>query len=126
MAQDYVEECIFCQIGAGKSPANIEYSDNEVVVFWDINPRAPIHLLVTPKKHITSINDMSEVDEKMFGHMLYVAKKMAAAKEIAQDGYRLVINAGKQSGQIVDHVHLHVLGGQPLGAMNDHLSNGVQ
>ena len=120
-----MDECIFCRISAGKSPANMEYSDNDVAVFWDINPRAAVHLLIVPKKHIASVDDMSEVDEKLFGHIIDVARKVAKDKELNKDGYRLVFNVGKDSGAVVDHVHLHILGGQPLGAMNEPL-NGTQ
>lgn len=117
-----MDECIFCQIAAGKSPANIEYSDNEVTVFWDINPRAAVHLLVVPKRHIASVNEMAEADERLFGHLINIARKVAQEKGLAQDGYRLVFNVGKHSGQVVDHLHLHLLGGQPLGAMNETLN----
>ncbi len=107
-------ECIFCQIIAGKIPGEILYQDEEVVAFRDINPQAPAHLLVIPKKHIVSLADLSEDDSPLVGHMVSIANKLARKEGIAESGYRLVINSGKQGGQLVPHLHLHLLGGRQL------------
>ncbi len=107
-------ECIFCQIIAGKIPSEILYQDEEVVAFRDINPQAPTHLLVIPKKHIVSLADLSEDESPLVGHMVSIANKLARKEGIAESGYRLVINSGKQGGQLVPHLHLHLLGGRQL------------
>lgn len=110
-------DCIFCQIAQGKSPAEIEYEDPEVIAFWDVNPKAPIHILVVPKKHIPSINDLNPENTSIIGKMFLAAVKVADKKNLKDVGFRLVINQGKHSGQIVEHLHLHVLGGKQLGKM---------
>lgn len=112
-----MDQCIFCGIGKKESPANLEYEDKDVVAFWDINPKAKVHLLIVPKKHIRSVTELKDEDAPLIGKMVMVAKKLAEKKGIADDGYRLVFNAGKHSGQIVDHIHLHLLGGGPMGRM---------
>ena len=111
------ESCIFCSIIAKESPANVEYEDNEIIAFWDVDPKAQVHILIVPKKHIPSITELEEMDIPLIGKMIYVAKGLAEKKEIAEDGYRLVFNAGRHSGQMVDHVHLHLMGGEELGEM---------
>lgn len=110
------EGCIFCDIGAGRSPANIEFQDDRIVAFWDIDPKAPTHVLVVPKDHLT----WKELDDKylaLLGWMNVVAKRVAEKKNLSEDGYRLVMNSGPHAGQIVEHVHLHLLGGHKLGPM---------
>ena len=107
-------ECIFCQIIAGKIPSEILYQDEEVVAFRDINPQAPTHLLVIPKKHIVSLADLSEDESPLVGRMVSTANQLARKEGIAESGYRLVINSGKQGGQLVPHLHLHLLGGRQL------------
>jgi len=112
------DNCIFCAIAKKESPATLEYEDEEIVAFWDVNPKAKVHILIVPKKHISSITELQEgVDELLIGKMVMVAKKLAEKKGIAEDGYRLVFNAGKHSGQVVEHVHLHLMGGGPMGEM---------
>ncbi len=110
------EGCIFCDIGAGKSPANIEFEDNKVIAFWDVDPKSPIHILITPKDHLTwkdlSVNYLSTL-----GWMDVIASRIAEKKNLSEDGYRLVLNNGPHGGQIVEHIHLHLLGGRQLGAM---------
>ena len=113
----YKDGCIFCDIAQGKSPANIEYQDDRVIAFWDIQPKAPVHVLVVPKDHIRSINEALDVHAELLGWMQLVARRVAEKKNLTGDGYRLVINSGRHSGQIVDHLHLHLLGGRQLGAM---------
>ncbi len=110
-------DCIFCQIVAGKIPSEILYRDEEVIAFRDINPVAPTHLLIIPKKHIPSVTHLSQADLPLVGHMVDVANQLAKGEGIAEDGYRLVINCGKDSGQEVPHLHLHLLGGQRLVRM---------
>ncbi len=107
-------ECIFCQIIAGKIPGEILYKDEEVIAFRDINPQAPTHLLVIPKKHIVSLADLSEDESPLMGHMVSTANQLAIREGVAESGYRLVINSGKQGGQLVPHLHLHLLGGRQL------------
>ncbi len=111
------DNCIFCAIANKKSPATLEYEDEEIVAFRDVNPKAKVHILIVPKKHISSITKLQDGDEKLMGKMIMVAKKLAEKKGIADDGYRLVFNAGKHSGQVVEHIHLHLMGGGPLGQM---------
>jgi len=109
--------CIFCDIGQGKSPANLEYQDNKVVAFWDIQPKAPVHLMVVPKDHIESLRETTDQHTDLLGWMILVAKRLAEKKNLTDDGYRLIINTGRHSGAVVEHLHLHILGGKQLGAM---------
>lgn len=108
---------IFSKIIAGEIPADIVYQDELVTAFRDINPQAPTHILIVPNKEIATVNDLEEEDEQVAGRLLLVAKKLAAQEGIAEDGYRLMINCNKYGGQEVFHVHLHLLGGRPLGPM---------
>jgi histidine triad (HIT) family protein len=107
-------DCIFCNIAAGKIPADIVYQDDEVLAFRDIHPQAPVHLLVIPKKHYTALTDLAEEDKMLMGHMITVANQLAGQEGIANSGYRLVVNCGRQGGQLVPHLHLHILGGRQL------------
>lgn len=107
-------DCIFCKIAAGEIPSDTLYQDDEVVAFRDINPQAPVHVLVIPRKHIESIVYMSGDDSSLTAHMVDVANQLAREEGIAETGYRLVINCGEQGGQLVPHLHLHLLGGRGL------------
>jgi len=107
-------DCIFCQIIAGKVPSEIIYQDGEVVAFRDINPQAPIHLLIIPKRHIPSLAHLSEAESPLIGRMVNAANQLAKREGIAEGGYRLVVNCGEQGGQLVPHLHLHLLGGRRL------------
>ena len=107
-------DCVFCQIVAGKIPAEILYQDDEVIAFPDINPASPTHLLIIPKKHIPSLAHLSENEAAIIGHMANIANRLAKEKGIAERGYRLVINCGEEGGQIVPHLHMHLLGGREL------------
>ena len=107
-------DCIFCRIVAGKIPSDILYQDEEVVAFRDINPQAPVHLLVIPKKHIAYLTDLTEEELPLIGHMVKVANQLAKAEGISEAGYRLVVNCGQQGGQLVPHLHMHILGGRQL------------
>ena len=107
-------DCIFCQIVAGKIPGDILYQDGEVIAFRDIKPVAPVHLLIIPKKHITSLTHLSDAETPLVGHMARVANQLAREQGVAESGYRLVINCGEQGGQLVPHLHLHLIGGRQL------------
>lgn len=109
-----MENCIFCQIAKGESPAEIEYEDPQILGFWDIHPKAQVHILIIPKKHISSILDATDVDANLLGKMIVAAKSIAEKKNLKDTGFRLVINSGREAGQIVDHLHLHLLGGEKL------------
>jgi histidine triad (HIT) family protein len=107
-------ECIFCQIVAGKIPSEIIYQDEELITFRDINPQAPTHLLIIPRKHIPSLDQISPADIPLVGRMVTVANKLAQDEGIAENGYRLAVNCGEWGGQVVTHLHLHLLGGRKL------------
>jgi len=107
-------DCIFCKIVAGEIPGEIIYQDEEIIAFRDINPQAPTHLIIIPKKHIPSLADLSEADSPLIGHMVTVANQLARKEGIAEKGYRLAINCGQQGGQLVPHLHMHLLGGRRL------------
>jgi histidine triad (HIT) family protein len=107
-------ECIFCKIASGVIPADLVYSDDDFVAFRDISPQAPIHDVVIPRKHIPSVNDLTESDQALAGKMLLIARKVAEKEGIAISGYRLSINCGPDGTQVVPHIHLHVLGGRLL------------
>ncbi len=109
-------DCIFCKIAAGSIPADIVFSDNDLIAFRDIHPQAPVHIVIIPKKHIASINDLKEDDLKLAGLMVLAAKKVAQQEGIAISGYRLSINCGPDGTQLVPHIHLHLLGGRLLTA----------
>ncbi len=106
--------CIFCQIVAGKVPSEILYQDKEVIAFRDINPQSPTHLIIIPKRHIPSLAQLSKVELPLIGHMVNVANQLAKKEGVAEKGYRLAINCGEQGGQVVPHLHLHLLGGRKL------------
>jgi histidine triad (HIT) family protein len=105
-------ECIFCKIIKGEIPSKKVYEDDVIFAFDDINPQAPVHTLVVPKQHIPTLNDME--DDKIWSAMLKGAKEIARIKGVSEKGYRIVVNCGKDGGQIVMHLHLHVLGGKRL------------
>jgi len=107
-------DCIFCKIIAGELPSDIVYRDDEIIGFRDINPIAPVHLLIIPGKHIPSIRDLTETDLPLLGKMTLVANRLAEEQGIADAGYRLVINCGDEAGQTVHHIHMHLLGGRTL------------
>ena len=109
-----MSDCLFCKIAAGQIPAKIVHQDEETVAFVDINPQAPTHLLVIPKKHIPTLNDLAPADDALVGKVCRVAAKLAAEKGIAADGWRAVVNTNRGAGQTVFHVHVHVLGGRAL------------
>ena len=109
-----MSQCLFCRIAAGEIPANILYSDEDVLAFRDINPQAPLHALVIPRKHIATINDLQADDAALVGKLFLAAKQVAKEAGYAEDGYRVVMNCGADAGQTVFHIHLHVLAGRRL------------
>lgn len=112
-----MEDCIFCRIVERKIPADIVHDDDRVMAFKDINPKAPIHLLVIPKQHISSLDALQEEDAETMGHLILVLRQLARQFGIADRGYRVLVNCGPEGGQEVFHLHFHLLGGRPLGAM---------
>lgn len=107
-------DCLFCKLVSGDIPAEILYQDEQVLAFRDISPQAPTHILVIPKRHITTINDLAEKDAALIGQMVLTAKKLAAQEGLAEDGYRLAMNCNENGGQSVYHIHLHLLGGRRM------------
>ena len=105
------KDCLFCKISHGKTSTEILYENDTLVVFRDINPAAPIHLLIVPKNHIRSVNDLSEADQPVLAEMVMVAKEMAAQQGVDKSGYRLFINVERGGGQVVFHLHMHLIGG---------------
>lgn len=108
---------IFSQIISGEIPSDIVYHDELVTAFRDINPQAPTHILIVPNREIATVNDVEASDEQALGRLFLVAKKLAAEEGIAEKGYRLIVNCGGHGGQEVFHLHMHLIGGRPLGAM---------
>ena len=109
-----MEGCLFCRIVNKDIPARIVYEDDEVLAFEDINPKAPVHILIIPKEHITSLNDLPKGREPLLSRILVKAREVAAERGIAKSGYRIVLNTGPDSGQEVFHIHLHLLGGRRM------------
>lgn len=110
-------KCIFCKIVNGESPARIRYEDDEIVAFDDINPKAPVHILIVPKKHIRALSAVTKNDTELLGNMLIAVQKIAKESSIEKSGFKVVINNGKEAGQLVDHLHMHLLGGKLLARM---------
>lgn len=107
-------DCLFCKIVNKEIPAKIIYEDDQVLAFDDIHPQAPHHKIIIPRKHIANLNDVTEDDGKLIGHMVQSATKLANELGIAEDGYRLVMNCNNQGGQTVFHIHLHLIGGRSM------------
>ena len=108
---------IFAKIIRGEADADIVYQDDRVTCFRDINPAAPVHILIVPNKEIATVNDLADEDQALVGYMFLTAKRLAREEGIDESGYRLIINCNRDGGQVVDHLHLHLLGGRPMGAM---------
>lgn len=106
-------DCIFCRIAKREIPSNIVYESDECVAFRDVNPQAPVHILVVPRKHVASLSETS--DAPLVGRLSLVAAELAKKEGIAESGYRTVINTNADAGQTVFHIHLHLLGGRPMG-----------
>ncbi len=109
-----MSDCLFCKMVAGEVPANVVYEDDEVLAFRDINPQAPTHVLVIPKEHIATLNDLDESHARVMGRLFLAAKQVAEQEGIAEVGYRTVVNCNEDAGQTVFHIHLHLLGGRRL------------
>ena len=107
-------DCIFCKIVNNEIPSDTVYQDGKIIAFRDINPIAPVHILLVPREHIVKVSDLDETDASIVAHMVNVANQLAKQEGIAESGYRLVINCGKQGGQLVPHLHMHLLGGRQL------------
>ncbi|MFQ5629150.1 MAG: histidine triad nucleotide-binding protein [bacterium] len=110
-----MDDCIFCKIASSEIKGNVVFENNNVVGFRDLNPQAPVHILIVPRRHIATLNDLGAGDAQLIGAMVSAAKEIAAKEGISQDGYRLVWNCNKNGGQTVFHIHLHLLGGRVMG-----------
>lgn len=108
------EDCLFCKIADGKIPADKVFEDDFCIAFRDINPQAPTHILIIPRRHIATINDLEPQDSELIGRILLVAKELAQKEGIAEDGYRTVFNCNRDAGQEVFHIHLHLIGGRKM------------
>jgi histidine triad (HIT) family protein len=106
------DSCIFCRIAHGEIPAQMVANNKQIVAFRDLNPQAPVHILIVPRKHVASLDDATDSD--LIGRMIALAAAIARQEGIAKSGYRTVINTGKNGGQSVDHLHIHLLGGRPM------------
>lgn len=107
-------DCLFCKIAQKEIPADIVFEDDSMLAFRDIHPQAPVHMLVIPKKHISTLNDLTEEDKAICGHLVWTAKNLAAEQDIDEAGYRLIMNCNHEGGQTVFHIHMHLLGGRQL------------
>ena len=107
-------DCIFCRIIAGDLPATVEYEDDQVVAFRDIHPKAEVHLLIVPRRHIPSLAHITPDDRPLLGHMMYVARTIAEHKGLLERGFRTVVHTGPEGGQDIYHLHMHFLGGRRL------------
>jgi len=110
-------DCVFCRIVAGEIPADIVFQDGELLAFRDIKPQAPTHILIIPKVHIASLNDISAKHQELMGRIILLAKNLAEKEGISSKGYRLSVSTGADGGQLVPHIHFHLLGGRKLGDM---------
>lgn len=106
--------CLFCRIVAGEIPSRKVYEDEEIFAFEDINPQAPVHILLIPKRHIATISEVTQQDQALMGKMMLAATRIAHQKGLSENGYRLVVNCNQDGGQVVFHVHFHLLGGRPM------------
>jgi histidine triad (HIT) family protein len=109
-----MDDCVFCKIVAGEIPTEFLYQDEDVAAFNDIHPAAPTHIIIIPKKHIPTLSEIAEEDLPLMGHMVKIANQLAKQAGILERGYRLVVNCGKEGGQVVPHLHLHLLGGRKI------------
>lgn len=110
-------DCIFCKIASGEVPATKIFEDDDLVAFEDIKPAAPVHFLVIPKRHVSTLNDLEEESSSLLGKMMLAAVRLAKMKGVDESGFRQVINCNPEGGQVVYHLHLHILGGRQMGPM---------
>ena len=109
-----MESCLFCRIAAGDAPARILFADDDLVAFHDVNPQAPVHVLVIPRRHIASLDETSEGDRTLLGSLVAAAVRAGRETGVAEDGFRVVVNTRRNGGQTVGHLHLHLLGGRRM------------
>ncbi len=109
-----MSDCLFCKIRKSEIPADIIFENDDVLAFNDVNPQAPVHLLIIPKKHISTVNDMVDDDQLIMGKLFSAAKAIAKQKGVSDDGYRLVVNCNEKAGQTVFHIHMHMLADRAL------------
>lgn len=109
-----MSDCLFCKIAAGDIPCNKIYEDDDFLAFHDINPKAPVHVLVIPKQHLASLNDATDMDTPLLGQLMDATRKVAKDLGVDDPGYRVIINVGEGGGQEVFHIHVHILGGKTL------------
>jgi len=107
-------DCIFCKIASGQIPAKIVYEDDKAIAFEDINPQAPVHVLVVPRKHISTTLDIQSEDHSLIGHLFEISNTIARERGVDKKGFRLVMNTNREAGQTVFHIHLHLLGGRTM------------
>ena len=112
-----MSDCIFCKIVAGEIPAKVMYEDDEILAFEDIGPKAPVHILLIPKKHFSTLNDPEGTDAPLMGKLMLKAADLAKEKGVAEGGYRVLVNTNKEGGQEVFHLHMHLMGGRQIGGM---------
>jgi histidine triad (HIT) family protein len=110
-----MEDCIFCKIARHEIPAQVVYEDDELLAFKDLNPGAPVHVLIIPKRHIPGVLSLVEGDAGLVGRIILTAGKLAEDASIGESGFRVVVNSGPDAGQSVPHLHFHLLGGRPMG-----------
>jgi histidine triad (HIT) family protein len=108
------DNCLFCKIASKQIPADLVYEDDLVMAFKDISPQAPVHQLIIPKQHITTLNDVDLDHRELLGHMVFTATQLAAEQNLSEPGFRLIMNCNQDGGQTVFHIHLHLLGGRQL------------
>lgn len=109
-----MDECLFCRIVDKEIPVEIVFESDNLLAFKDIDPQAPVHILIIPKEHITTTNDLSIKHKELLGDIVLAAKRLASEYDIAEEGYRMVLNCNKKGGQAVYHIHLHLLGGRQM------------
>ena len=114
VGEDHVADCLFCRIASGEIPSRQVLSEDDLVAFEDINPQAPVHMLLIPRKHIPTLNDLTPEDDLLVGRLVRAASRLAREHGIAEPGYRVILHCNAQAGQSVWHVHLHLLGGRSL------------
>jgi len=109
-----MSDCLFCKIRDGDIPADIVFENDDVLAFNDVNPQAPLHIVIIPKKHISTVNEVAESDEVIMGKLFSAAKTIAAQQGVSDDGYRMVVNCNEKAGQTVFHIHMHLLAGRAM------------
>jgi len=109
-----MSDCLFCKIRDGEISGDIVFENDDTLAFRDVNPQAPTHILIIPKKHISTVNDLEEADEAVMGKLFRTAKMIAAQEGVSDDGYRLVVNCNERAGQTVFHIHMHLLAGRAM------------